>query len=121
MLFRSQALDALTDAADPDGLQKISAISSQVQKVSELTHQFLAAGTTSITLDSTGEVITSKDFITEFYSKIPTQMFKDIQKALETIQEPANMKPVPVSCQSCNGEIQLNILFDYANFFVIGS
>ena len=40
-----QALDALTDQADPEGLAKMSAISTGIQKVSELTHQFAMSHT----------------------------------------------------------------------------
>jgi len=116
-----QAISTLPDELGFGSDEKMAAVSGQMQKVSELNQRLMASGTHSITLVDTGDVITDKDFIFEFYSNISAEMFKEVQTAMETVQEPANLKPMPVPCQTCNETFNLNIVFDYATFFATGS
>jgi hypothetical protein len=59
--------------------------------------------------------------VKEFYNKIDAKTFTKIQNALASITDVANLKPSKVACQSCQGELTINVMFDYAGFFGLGS
>ena len=105
----------------PDGEEQAAAISMQLAKRTGLTSDVMANSTDYIELNDTGERITDKEFIKEFYSQIDAKTFTKIQTALNSITEVANIKPSKVACQSCQGEVEINVMFDYAGFFGLGS
>lgn len=92
-----------------------------LEKVTELTVFSMTSVTEYIELSDTMERIDQKDFIEEFYRNIDRKLFTAIQDALGEITKDANMKPTKVPCTNCGNELELNILFDYASFFVQGS
>ena len=103
----------------PDGDQKNNQAMLQLSRMIELNQEVMAASTESIT--ASGEVVTDHQFILDFYKNIDSRMFNTIQQHLMDKSKVATVQPVPVTCQSCEGKINLTILFDYANFFVVGS
>jgi hypothetical protein len=105
----------------PDGEEQAAAISMQLAKITGLTSDVMANSTEYIELNDTGERITDKEFIKEFYNQIDAKTFTKIQTALNSITEVANIKPSKVACQSCQGEVEINVMFDYAGFFGLGS
>lgn len=116
-----QAIDNISAEIDPNDEIKISAVSGQLNKLTELNLMSIANSTDVIVDSESGAEISDRDFINEFYAKIGGQLFNEIQEKLAEINSVASIKPVPVNCQTCNEEIQLTILFDYASFFVVGS
>lgn len=111
-----QSIEAL-----PDGEDQAAAVTMQLAKVTGLTADVMANSTEYIELVETGEQITNRDFILEFYNKVDARTHTAIQKALGQLTEVANLKPSKVACQSCQGELEVNVMFDYAGFFGLGS
>ncbi len=105
----------------PDGEDQAAAVTMQLAKVTGLTADVMANSTEYIELVETGEQITNREFILEFYNKIDARTHSTIQKALGELTEVANLKPSKVACQSCQGELEVNVMFDYAGFFGLGS
>jgi hypothetical protein len=109
---------ALENASEDDRKKGFTA---SLNKLVDLGQAVLSRSTESITETESGTVITDHAYIREFYAQIDAKLFNTLQDILTEKTKDANIKPVPVNCQSCNEPIQLTILFDYSNFFVVGS
>jgi hypothetical protein len=109
---------ALENASDED---RKNGFTASLNKLVNLGQEVLARSTESVTETESGTVITDQTYIREFYAQIDAKLFNALQDVLTEKTKDANIKPVPVNCQSCNEPIQLTILFDYSNFFVVGS
>jgi hypothetical protein len=105
----------------PDSDEKVGQAMMQLERLIGLNQEVMAGSTDSITLTDTGTVVDDHQFILEFYQNIDAKLFNEIQQKLLEKNEVSSIKPVPVTCPSCEGLINLTILFDYANFFVVGS
>lgn len=105
----------------PNTDEKQTQAALQMNRLVELNQMAMANSTAGIQDVETGEVISDKEFIVEFYRNIDSKLFNEIQEKMLELVKDSSIKPVPVSCQSCGGQIDLTILFDYANFFVVGS
>jgi hypothetical protein len=81
----------------------------------------MAKSTEYIEIIDSGERVESPDQIEEFYGQIGRAMFDKIQDEITKIQKEGAVKPVSVNCLSCQKPMEITILFDYANFFVVGS
>ena len=112
----AQAIDEL-----PDGDDQRAAVTMQLDKVTGLGSEVMAKCTEYIELVETGERISDPEFLKEFYNKIDAKTFTKIQNALASVTDVANLKPSKVACQSCQGELTINEMFDYAGFFGLGS
>lgn len=112
----AQSIDTLVDDE-----QQRAAVAMQLAKVGELTADVMANSTEYVEMIETNEKIYDTNFIKEFYNNIDSKTFSQIQKSLAAITDIANIKPSKVACQSCQGELEINVMFDYAGFFGIGS
>lgn len=129
--FEIQKLQQSLDNMDMDNITqeqdeiRRGAMSSQLERLATINQKVMTDSTEMVVAvgrDGEKDVeVTDADFITEFYSKLDNKTFNLIQQQLNTLQADANIKPVPVNCQTCNEEMDLTILFDYSNFFVVGS
>ena len=111
--------ESVRDSADED-LQR-SVMTDSLNRVIKLGQDVMARSTVSILDDATGSLITNPEYIKEFYASIDAKLYNTLQDALTDMSKEANIKPIPVNCQGCDGPINLTILFDYASFFVVGS
>lgn len=93
----------------------------QLAKFTQLNIDSLASVTDYIELVESGEQIQDADYIKEFYANIDSAFFTKIQKELIELTQDSNVKPTKVACTECGESVELNILFDYANFFALGS
>lgn len=105
----------------PDDDDQRAAIAMQLEKVTGLTADVMSNSTDYIELVDTGERIYDKEFIKEFYNKVDAKTFNKIQTSLGKLVEDSNIKPSKVACVSCQGIIEINVMFDYAAFFGLGS
>jgi hypothetical protein len=93
----------------------------QLAKFTQLNIDSLASVTEYIELVDTSEQIADTNYIKEFYANIDSAFFNKIQKALIELTKDSNVKPTKVACTECGEAVELNIMFDYANFFALGS
>ena len=129
--FEIQKLQQSLDNMDLDNVtqeqdeMRRAALSTQLERLATINQKVLTDSTAMVVaVGREGEQdiqVTDPAHIIEFYSKLDCKTFNLIQAQLNTLQQEANIKPVPVNCQTCNEEMDLTILFDYSNFFVVGS
>jgi hypothetical protein len=111
----AQNVQALSDE------DQIATSAVQLDKFSELSVNSMTSITDYIELVETGERISDVAFITEFYANIDNTLFNKVQETLIELTKESNVKPTKVACTECGAEVELNIMFDYASFFVRGS
>ena len=87
-----------------------------LQKIIDSNINILTFSTESITSES-GEVVTDKEFIAEFYANANNGTIKTIQESMQKILDSVKMPSPRVQCEECSTEYNLEVAFDYANFF----
>ena len=120
----SYEINRQTQAIDSDQIgneDRATFVASTMQRVIDMGSDALVNSTISIEDMASGTVTTDREFIKEFFDNIDRKMFTSIQESLIERTKDSNIKPQDTTCQSCGEPITLNILFDYANFFVVGS
>lgn len=113
------ALENLPVTEEDD--EKTHALSEQLKRVNQINHNIMASSTEYIEIVETGQRVDNPAQIEEFYGKIGRAMFEKIQDEITNLQKEGAVKPVSVNCASCEKPMEITILFDYANFFVVGS
>lgn len=94
-------------------------IKNHVNKLLDIGYQTLTTSTESI--ESDGQLVTNKDFIKEFYQNSGSIVNKTVREKLDLINKQGSFKPMHVNCTSCNHAFDIQITFDYASFFGLGS
>lgn len=110
-----QILRTVNDTEMPEE-EKKAKTDAYVQKLLDLNIDICVNSTQSITTED-GTIVTNPDFIREFYNSADFKIMRDIQKRLADVAESATIKPVPVTCKSCENKYEIPLNFDYANFF----
>ena len=67
-----------------------------------------------------GTRIDRKDYIKEFYTNIESKVVQQVNEWLGELIKDSSPKTQRVTCAGCGEDIDLQIMFDYANFFVTG-
>lgn len=94
-------------------------ISNHMSKLVALGYLTLTSSTEYIEAD--GQRVTDKAFIQEFYENSPGTVSKAVKDRLTTINQEGSFKPMHVACTSCGHPFDIQITFDYAAFFGLGS
>jgi hypothetical protein len=113
------ALANLPDSEEDE--EKTHAVTEQLRRVNTINHNIMAKSTEYVEIVESGQRVDNPDQIQEFYGQIGRDMFDKIQDEITKIQKEGSVKPVSVNCLSCEKPMEITILFDYANFFVVGS
>ena len=113
----SQSIDGIEDSD-----QKVQEAIGQMNRLVELNFEVLAECTDYIVVnDNPNEQIKNRDFILEFYRNIPSTLLGSIQDAYTVLAKAGSVPPTKTLCAGCQEEMEMNIQFDYANFFGNGS
>ena len=115
---QQKLLQAIQNTQLADDLRNIE-ITKHVNRILEIGYQTLTSSTESIETD--GQLVTDKNFIKEFYQNSPAQVSKTVRDHLTSINKQASFKPMHVNCTQCNHTFDIQITFDYASFFGLGS
>jgi hypothetical protein len=113
------ALANLPDSEEDE--EKTHAVTEQLKRVNTINHNIMAKSTEYVEIVESGQRVEDPEQIEEFYGQIGRAMFEKIQDEITNIQKEGAVKPVSVNCLSCQKDMEITILFDYANFFVVGS
>ena len=92
----------------------------QMNRLVDLNLDVVTAATEYILDKESQTKVTDRTFVREYYSNIDTNVMNKVSVYLGELVKDANIKPQNVDCHECGGKINLEILFDYANFFVVG-
>lgn len=119
--FELQRFDKMMSSLDDDDIaEKTKLAGQQVRRLNELAIEVLANSTEYIIDVESGTRIDRKDYIKEFYNNIDTKVIQEINEWLGELTKDSNPKMQKVNCAGCGEEIELQIMFDYANFFAAG-
>lgn len=112
-------LAALTDN-NSDEDTKLLSYSMHMTRIVDLNIQILLDSTEYIETED-GGIVTNRDFIKEFYNNCETQIINQIQDKIRNIASSMAKPNADVKCSGCSTEFQVELAFDYSNFFVKGS
>jgi hypothetical protein len=117
--FEEQRLLLALNNEQVDELVKQSEFQSHLQRIVDLSTKVLVDSTEFIEVND--EIVTKREFIEEFYQNCGASISKAVQDRLSQLVSDGSLKPVNIKCSHCEKSYDLNITFDYANFFAIGS
>ena len=119
--FEMQKYEKLISSIDEDNIEEKTKIAgAQVKRLNELATEMLTNATEYIIDVDSGTKIDRKDYIKEFYNNIESKIAQEINTWLGELVNGATPKMQAVNCAGCGEEIELQIVFDYANFFAVG-
>jgi len=114
--FEQEKIIQLISNEDIDADTRKSQFEIHLQKIIESNIAILSQSTENITTES-GEIVTDKNFITEFYVNASNKVIKAVQAKIKELSDSAGLPPARVQCEECNHEYNVAVTFDYANFF----
>ena len=119
--FELQRYEKMIQQLDDDNLsEKTKVAGQQVRRLNELAIDILTNSTEYIIDVESAAKIDRKEYIKEFYNNIDSKVINEINDWLGELMKDGNAKMQKVNCAGCGDEIELQIIFDYANFFVAG-
>ncbi len=119
--FELQRYEKLMQSFKDDDIEeKTKLAGQQVRRLNELAIDILTNSTEYIIDIESSVKIDRKEYIKEFYNNIDSKVINEINEWLGELMKDSNPKLQKVNCQGCGEEIELQIIFDYANFFVAG-
>lgn len=88
--------------------------------------QIIQIGTATLTssteyIEAEGVRVTDKEHINEFYQNANASVAKAVQARLADINAEGAIKPLHVNCSACSHPFDIQVTFDYAAFFGLGS
>jgi hypothetical protein len=114
--FEEQKIIQLINNDNIDGDTRKAQLDIHLQKIIASNIEQLTNSTESITTEN-GDIVDNKAFIAEFYDKTSNNVIKTVQKKLREFADIAGLPPTRVMCEGCEKEYDLEVNFDYANFF----
>ena len=66
-------------------------------------------------------LVKEKEHIFEFLQNAESIFVTEVQKVLTNLSQETAIKPAVVKCGHCEQDYQIPLMFDYSNFFVVGS
>ena len=119
--FEMQKYEKLINSLDDENIEEKTKIAgAQVRRLNEVATEMLTNATEYIIDVESGTKIDRKDYIKEFYNNVESKVVQQINEWLGELIKDSTPKMQKVNCGSCGDEIELQIMFDYSNFFVTG-
>ena len=115
--FEEQKLIQLINDENIDGDTRKAQFDIHLQKIIEANTNILALSTESITTED-GTVVNNFEHIVEFYTNANNATIKSVQNKLKDFSETVQLPKPRIQCEECNTEYNINVTFDYSNFFV---
>jgi len=111
----SDAINNIGTDIDPD--EKIRLLSESMTKLVDLGIMSVVESIEYIEMED-GSRISNKAHLKEFFENSESSVIKSIQDKLLELANTVKIKPASVVCGECSKPFDVNIEFDYANFFV---
>jgi phage terminase large subunit GpA-like protein len=121
--FEVQKLGQYIDSMQSSD-EKSDHVTAQMNRLLDLNLEILAECTEWIApVDDLNLQVADKEFIVEFYKNAGGKIVSEIQERLAEVAEAGKVPSQPVKCQNpeCGKGIDMNVVFDYTNFFGNGS
>lgn len=111
----AKILNTLNDTTiDPE--EKAKLISISVQKLADAGIDMCAYATEYIELPD-GSKVTAIEHIKDFYHNAEKDLINHFQETFNVFNEQTKIKPRMLQCEECSKEYQVEVNFDYSNFF----
>lgn len=114
--FEEQKIIQLLNNESIDSDVRKAQFDAHLQNIINSNLNLLSFATESITTED-GTIVTNTDFISQFYENTNNNIIKAVQAKLREFSEIAQLPPTRVQCEACEHEYNVNVTFDYANFF----
>jgi hypothetical protein len=114
--FEEQKILQLINNDDIPHEAKKAQLDVHIERIISSTVEQLTFNTESITTED-GSIVVNTDYIREFYTNANSKIIKELQKKLREFAEVAGLPPARVQCDGCEKQYNVEITFDYANFF----
>lgn len=118
--FEEQRLVQALEQTDENSEQRMSQIADSMTRLIQISIDTVTDSTEYIEMPD-GARVTDKQFIKEFYSNANGSIVRNVQEQLAEINNQGAVKDQSAECNECKTEYKIPIMFDYANFFAIGS
>ena len=115
--FEQQRLIDLISNDDLPSETKTAQFDMHLKKIIDLNISTLVASTEFIMTEN-NDIVTDKNYITEFYNNTSNSIIKAVQTKLEEYTKDMSIPPARVQCDACEHQYNVEVSFDYANFFV---
>ena len=106
----------LANTADAEPAIKAANLKQIMERIMDIGITAVTESTEYIEIDG-GDRISDKKHINEFYQMAEVSVTKDIQERLLEISRQAKMPELNLVCNECTKAYELDLQFDYANFF----
>lgn len=114
--FEEQKLIQLINDENIDNDTRKAQFDIHLQKIIETNTNILSLSTESITTED-GTVVKNFEHIVEFYSNTSNSIIKSVQNKLKEFNEVTQLPKPRIQCEECQTEYNVNVTFDYSNFF----
>ena len=114
--FEEQKIIQLLNNENIDADTRKAQFDAHLQNIIKSSLNLISGATESITTED-GTVVTNPEFISQFYNNTDNNIIKSVQAKLKEFSDIAQLPPTRVQCEACDNEYNVNVTFDYANFF----
>jgi T4 bacteriophage base plate protein len=114
--FEEQKIIQLLNNEDIDANTRKAQFDVHIQNIIKSNTSLLSGATESITTED-GQIVTNPEFISQFYDNTNNSIIKTVQNKLKEYADIAALPSSRVQCESCEHEYNVNVTFDYSNFF----
>lgn len=117
--FEEQKILSLLTNSDMESDQKAAQLSAAMTRLFNYSIDAGVQSTEYIELND-GTRVVEEDFIKEFYQNAESAFIKKLQTKISEFNEQARPEKLHLNCQSCAKTYDVELTFDYANFFAKG-
>lgn len=114
--FEEQQIMQLITNENIDPETRKAQFDVHIQKIISSNLTILSGATESITTED-GTIVTNYEHISQFYDNTNNNIIKTVQAHLKKLADQAALPATKVQCESCENEYEVNVTFDYSNFF----
>lgn len=110
-----RALQAIAAVGDEDAKKQSNAISTMLQKITDMTVKSLAQSIAAIKAPSS--IVTDLSQIEEFLKNSDRKLFNQIRDRIISLKGSSELKPIAAECTKCNHNYEQNFTLDMSSFF----
>lgn len=118
--FEEQRLLNALEKSDNDPEKRVAEIGDSMTRLIQISIDTVTDSTEYIELTD-GTRVAEKEFINEFYNNADGSVVRTVQEQLTEINNQGAVKDQSARCTTCDKTFGVPLMFDYANFFAIGS
>lgn len=112
---QQKILQTVTENNDVPEMEKMNALSTALQRVTELTVHSIAQSIGAIKTPTA--LVSEPEFISEFLKNCDRSLFNRVRDTIVDLKAMSEMQPMDLTCPECNHNYKQWITMDMASFF----